>query len=83
MRGEARRHDGCGVGDIREANAGEYRVALVVEPYESKARGLASHPSVVDLAEVAEKVDDRLIRELHCQVAALSEASVLSRYVLM
>ena len=69
LRGEARRHDGCGVGDIREANAGEYRVALVVEPYESKARGLASHPSVVDLAEVAEKVAQVARLRLRRQVA--------------
>lgn len=34
----------------------QYRVTLVVEPYEAEARRLARHPRVVDLAEVAEEV---------------------------
>ena len=40
----------------RSGGIQEYRVALVVKPHEAKARRLARHPRIVDLAKIAEKV---------------------------
>jgi len=34
----------------------KYRVAFVIKPYEAKARRLARHPGIVDLAKLAEEV---------------------------